>query len=639
MTVAVPSLRVLALVKQIPAFESMVLGPDGRLERDGPLEMSAYCRRAVAQAVALVEKFGGEVVVATLGPPPAADVLREAIAYGTDRGVAIGGVLVSDGAFAGSDTLATATALAATIGLLEAEAGAALFDLVLCGRNSVDADTGQVGPELAQLLDLPFVTGAKQLALSHDPTITSSRRQLAADVGCELDDTWLDVTVTLPAVISTAERLIDPCKLQDPEIWATVDGSLIQTIHADQLGPGPWGAAASPTSVGEIRFESVDRVALVLDGSLAEQVASAIAFLADRGALVPGSLHTTSSEVVASPAVFAEGPRPVVAVVVEPDRVRLAGELLGAAARLAIDIGGSVVALGPLPLDATELATMGADEVIEIVAGGAVGERLTGEGGPVGPTDQLAEEDVADALTAWARHAEPWAVVVGGTSWGREVAARSAAALGAGLTGDAVGLVVDGGRLLAWKPAFGGSLVAAIRSSSSVQMATVRGGVLPLHQPRPYAAEPVRHTIEVIPRRRVVVRDLRREDDLDALATAEMVVGVGQGFDPGSYPELDGLLGLLGAELAATRKVTDNGWLPRARQLGITGHSISPRLYVAIGLSGKFNHLVGVRSAGTILAINPDPTAPVFAACDIGIVAPWEDAVPELERQLRRHHA
>src|SRR3954470_11379102 len=118
----VPPLRVAALVKQIPAFESMQLGPDGRLVRDGlALEMSAYCRRAVAEAVLLVEKFGGSVEVITMGPPTAEDVLREAVAYATDHAVAVRGVHVTDPAFAGADALATARALEAAVRLLEAE--------------------------------------------------------------------------------------------------------------------------------------------------------------------------------------------------------------------------------------------------------------------------------------------------------------------------------------------------------------------------------------------------------------------------------------------------------------------------------------------------------------------------------------
>ena len=90
------------------------------------------------------------------------------------------------------------------------------------------------------------------------------------------------------------------------------------------------------------------------------------------------------------------------------------------------------------------------------------------------------------------------------------------------------------------------------------------------------------------------------------------------------------------APMFATRKVTDAGWLPRARQIGITGRTISPRLFVSIGASGKFNHMVGVRSSGTVLAINPDPDALVFGVSDIGIVADWHDAVPLLVAALGR---
>ena len=95
------------------------------------------------------------------------------------------------------------------------------------------------------------------------------------------------------------------------------------------------------------------------------------------------------------------------------------------------------------------------------------------------------------------------------------------------------------------------------------------------------------------------------------------------------------LAAVLGAELGATRKVTDKGWAPRARQVGITGRSISPRLYVALGTSGKFNHMVGVRAAGTILAINNDPEAFVFEQCDIGIVGDWHEVVPSLATAVR----
>jgi electron transfer flavoprotein alpha subunit len=262
------------------------------------------------------------------------------------------------------------------------------------------------------------------------------------------------------------------------------------------------------------------------------------------------------------------------------------------------------------------LGSWGADEVV-VIDGGVL------------------EEDIARVVAEWAAEASAWAVLVPSTAWGREVAGRAAARLGAGLTGDAVDLEVVDGRLVAWKPAFGGQLVAAITASSPVQMVTVRSGVLASLSPRSAIAE-VR-TLATKPRDRIRVVGRARDDDLDVLAEARVVVGVGQGgLSPDDYRLLDPLLGALGAELGATRKVTDKGWLPRARQIGITGRTIAPRLYVALGTSGKFNHMVGVRRADTILAVNHDPEALVFDAADIGIVGDSLEIATLLAAELTR---
>ena len=127
-----------------------------------------------------------------------------------------------------------------------------------------------------------------------------------------------------------------------------------------------------------------------------------------------------------------------------------------------------------------------------------------------------------------------------------------------------------------------------------------------------------------------------RDDDLDVLADATAVIGVGRGVPPNEYDALEPLRTLLGAELGATRKVTDEGWLPRARQVGITGRSIAPRLFVSIGASGKFNHAIGLRAARTVLAINDNPSAPIFDAADAGIVGDWHEVLPLLVAELGR---
>ena len=603
-------MRIAVLVKQIPAFEAMELGPDGRLVREGlPLEMNAYCRRAVALGSEVARDTGGSLTVVTLGPPTAEDCLREAVAWAATVGVTADGVLVTDPAFAGSDTLATAKALAA---VLEREGP---FDLVLTGRNSVDADTGQVGPQLAQLLDLPFATGVRDFDLD------DAGRDV--EVRLEHDDEWVHATVRLPAVLSCAERLIDPAK-QPPEARAAVAAERIRTLTAADLGAGPWGSAASPTWVGDVRMLEVERVGEILSGPVEAQVGRLLEVLDDRGVLDPAAPVDEVAPVVAPSG--AEGP--FVAVLVEPDRTRLSRELLGAAADLAARLPGRVAAVAPPDVSATDLGTWGADDVVTIVAA---------DPAPAGEGDAeialLVEEDVAAGVARWATASRPWAILAPGTAWGREVASRVAATLGAGLTGDAVALTVEKGRLEALKPAFGGSLVAAITADSPVQMATVRPGMLPL----PTTREPVavrEETVTVEPRGRVRIVSRERDDDTDLMANADVVVGVGQGIPPDRYDELEPLLAVLGAEMGATRKVTDKGWLPRARQIGITGHSISPRLYVALGLGGKFNHTAGVRASGTIVAVNPDPDAPIFTWADIGLVAGWEDVVPALVARL-----
>lgn len=589
------ALRVAVVAKQVPRGESLELGPDGRLRRHGvDLELNPHCRRAVAQGVELAAGSNGSCVVYTLGPPEAEDVVREAVAWGADAGVHL-----SDPAFAGSDSLATAHALAAALRL------DGPWDLVLCGRSSVDAETGQVGPQLAELLDLPFAGAAAELEIAGGRAL----------VRCELGDGWRTVRVALPAVISCAERLIAPCKAA-PSARAGVPLGRLRHVAAAELGSGPWGVAASPTRVGASRPVTVTRLGLRLAGPVDEQAAQAVAVLASRGLLAGRGADVLPPTV--PPARVGAGSGPAVGAVVvavEPGRDRLARQLLGTAAGLARELGRPVVAAGPELPAASHLAAWGADR-------GALVSGTT------------AEEDVAEALATWCAATVPWAVLGPSTAWGREVLARLAVRCQAGLTGDAVDLEVVEGRLTCWKPALSGRLLAAVTSSSTLQLATIRPGTLPTPRPRLVAAT---IPVEVVPGRsrgRVHVDERVEDPRARALWDAPVVVCVGQGVPPDAYRELDGLLAMLGAELGATRKVTDRGWLPRSRQVGITGWSLSPALYVGVGTSGRFNHLVGVARAGTVVVVTDDPAAPGLVACDVGIVADWREAVPALVAAL-----
>ena len=135
-------------------------------------------------------------------------------------------------------------------------------------------------------------------------------------------------------------------------------------------------------------------------------------------------------------------------------------------------------------------------------------------------------------------------------------------------------------------------------------------------------------------RGRVTITGHVINDEPERLAQARAVVCVGNGVDPSRYGELAPLLDVLGAELAATRKVTDAGWLPRSRQVGITGRAVAPALYLLLGASGKVNHMVATRGAGLVVAVNSDPDAPVFDAVDVGIVADWAQFARLLTSEL-----
>jgi electron transfer flavoprotein alpha subunit len=585
--------RIAVLVKQVPHAASLELGPDGRLVRDGlELEMNPYCRRAVAKGVELAREHHAHCTVITLGPPEAEDVLREAIAWGADLGL-----LVSDLAFAGSDTLATARALSTVLHMHGP------WDLILTGRNSVDADTGQVGPQVAELLGLPFLGGVREL------TLTGNR----LDVTCEYDDGWVRSVATLPVVISCAERLCEPAKVP-AERRRGVSAKKIRRLRAVHLGPGPWGEAASATSVGEVKAIDVPRAGEILQGSLDSQVAA----LADRIAEAQASERDQRRSTTVVPTGRPDGRR--ILVVLEPLRPRTDRELLGAAAQVASKIGGTVVAMTfETPGTTDRLAAAGADAIVEVV------------GAEV-------EDDAADAVCTWVTRNRPWAILAPATMWGRVVSARVAARAGAGLTGDAIAVDVDGDRLVGWKPAFGGALVAAIRATTDLQLVTVRPGAFSMFAPRAVPSAVQFERMQVSTTERVQRIAMARDDDIDVLRTAKAILGVGIGVAPEHYGELDPLLQALGGVLGATRRVTDRGWLPRCRQIGITGASVAPPVFVALGSSGSFNHLCGVRGAGLIVAVNSDESAPVFAGADVGVVGDWRQIVPKLAARLTSAH-
>jgi electron transfer flavoprotein alpha subunit len=235
---------------------------------------------------------------------------------------------------------------------------------------------------------------------------------------------------------------------------------------------------------------------------------------------------------------------------------------------------------------------------------------------------------------------QPGVVLLGSTATGRDVAPRVAARLNLGLTGDCVDLDVnDKGQLLQYKPAFGGNIVAPILSRTTPEMATVRPGMLKKAKPSPgrqARIEMLWPDDAVTSRVTVVSQEHTAAGKAAALDSAEIAIGIGKGIGGvANIPVIEKLAEVLGgAPLAATRDIVDLGWIPRQHQVGLTGRAIAPKLYFAIGIRGAFEHTVGIRRSGTVVAVNKNAKALIFQNADFGIVGDYAEVVPLLTTAL-----
>lgn len=201
--------------------------------------------------------------------------------------------------------------------------------------------------------------------------------------------------------------------------------------------------------------------------------------------------------------------------------------------------------------------------------------------------------------------------------------------LGAGLTADCTALSMESDRLIQTRPAFGNSLMADIKTASPIQLATVRPGTFP---PREMPVDDPRILPEQPPvSGRVQLLEQTAQAGGMPLAQASIVIagGMGVGSRQG-FEKLERLASKLGGAVAASRSAVDAGFAPYRCQVGLTGAAVSPKLYLAVGISGAVQHLAGMSGAQTVIAVNCDPKAPIFDYADYGVVADWETVVDKL---------
>lgn len=301
-------------------------------------------------------------------------------------------------------------------------------------------------------------------------------------------------------------------------------------------------------------------------------------------------------------------------------------EVLGGARRLADASGGQVVAgaLGAAAQDAEAMIAHGADRV------------LTVEHAALGEADADAYVDAAEAVC---RQAGEALVLLPGDRLGWEMAPRLAHRLGAGLVTDCVSVEWDGGRFVMTKPVYGGKAMARLAVTTATQVALVRARTMEALE----AAAERTGTVEALSvspsggRVRVLERKQEETRGRVRLEDAPVVVSGGQGLGgPEPFETLDEIAQLLGGAVGASLAAVDAGWVPPQAQVGQTGKSVAPDLYIAVGISGASQHVAGMSNSKTIVAINKDPEAPIFRVAHLGVVGDYKEVLPAFLAELRR---
>ncbi len=612
-------MNICVCVKQVPASNETRLDPvTHTVIREGAESiLNPFDAFAVEEAVRLKARFGGHITAFSMGIPAVSEMLRRVIAVGADEAC-----LLSDRAFAGADTIATARALAAAM------AKSALPDLILCGRMATDGDTAQVPPMLAELLHIPHVSDVTRVESLENGVLTVRRLT---------DDGYERASVPLPALVTVLKEINVP---RLPSIAGILRGEEadVRVLNREALGVAPEtvGLKGSRTRVIKSERPILARECDFLTGTIDEQA----------GALIESVLApflTGRSEAAASAGQKPENAQKSAKLALNDKEIRAGGlwvfceehegsvretafELIGEAARLKTAMDAQVIAVyaGARPESGVfeALCESGADAVLAVCdesLKSADALTLTGE------------------LEALIKKYKPSALLLGATALGRSLAPRLAARLNTGLTADCTFLAVDPETklLMQTRPAFGGHLMATIVCPDArPQMASVRPRVFP--QPARKTERPCRIIFEQPCGAQspvMLIERIAREKGAD-IGAADILVSVGQGVGGAENIALaEKLAERLGGALSSSRPLVDAEIMPYARQVGQTGKTVAPKIYIALGISGAMQHMAGV-AAKTVVAVNTDPDAPIFDYARYGVIADCGDFLRAMLERL-----
>jgi len=303
---------------------------------------------------------------------------------------------------------------------------------------------------------------------------------------------------------------------------------------------------------------------------------------------------------------------------------KISYEVVTAAQRLGDQVEAVVCGAGPVQ-GTGQVGTFGADRVVTLTNPAFA---------------KYAPEACAQALAERVKQGGYKTVLFTASATGKDLAPRVAAKLGVAVAADVTDLASDGSGLVVTRPVYAGKASLRVRVKSQPAVVSLRPNVFtPVERPKAGAAE----TVAVnVPAGRVTVREIKAAPagTLD-VAEAQVIISGGRGLkEPANFKVLEELARRFGgrAAVGASRAVVDAGWRAHADQVGQTGKTVSPSLYIAVGISGAIQHLAGMRTSKVIVAINKDKDAPIFKVADYGVVGDLFEIVPKLTEEIRKLH-
>ena len=633
------ALTIISLVKQVPVPSEMRMGEDGLMDRTKAKSIiNIDCQFGLEAGLQLKKQHpDARLIVCSMGPGSFETSLKAAIAMGYDEAY-----LLSDRKLGGSDTYATGLAISTMLKHLGFTKDSKEPYIILAGRQTSDGDTAHVPSQVAENIGIPQATFVESVKSEGESSVIAKRI---------IEGGYQMMKLPMPCVISLTPTGIPPRK---PSLSGAIKARnlKITTFGIDDIGLGTEkiGINGSPTIVAKVINMVSERPPITLSEGHNEVslVDSLIANL-KKGGNVLQKKEAVEKKETDRPDFpekdFRNGASGIItwAEITNGNISRPSLELLTPARNLATQLGKEtkvmtlIIGKNVQPLAQT-LIEHGSDEVIFV------------------ENDRLEEYLVlpfASIFTQVIKERNPEIALFAATTSGRELAPRIGMRTSSGVTADCTGLeigeyiskkekVIFTPILESRRPTYGESKLATILGFVCPQVSTARAGTFEVPE-RVVGREGIISTFTpVLDEKDFVVeilKTVRGEGGLQNLFDADIIVSGGRGTTTDSLGLIKALAEALkgqgiNAEWACSRPVVDEGITEYARQVGQTGKTVRPKVYVAVGISGAIQHIAGMKEAGTVIAINQNPKASIFNNADFGIIGNYQDIIKGINKYL-----